>query len=156
MSLRDDFRRLAADDPHVRVLANATDGWFERRGITVLASTTGDSAVCVRAESCPTDASATARIMYWAADHSRDLAVELARSSLLALDEAERIGSPSIWGVVPLNAAAQHLREFLDAVVAARACRRDVSDEYPDHVFYVAAIDAARRYMERIVEAPVG
>ena len=147
MTAKDDFRTLARKDKHTRRLRDVSDEWIDNSGLTV--HSVPGVAIMTRKLVCPVDALSTGNIAYWAVDHSRKLEAALAQTSLQALAEAERIGSPSIWGWVAEN--APHLFEFLDRVVSVGACRRVQGEgTYRDGAFYIAPIREARRYMMRI------
>ena len=157
MTALDDFSRLARDDgTYVRVSQAKRELW-ERRGVTFVS--TGTTAIAMQDYACPIDPTATARILYWTVSDRRDIAVrhrDLADCLMLAFVEADRIGSPKIWGLVPEY--QDHLGAFLDRVVAADACEKtaglDESSEGRDNfggfVFYIADVTKARRFMESV------
>ena len=147
MTARDDFRRLAANHSHTKPLVGKDDDWFDKRDYTV--RSTAGAAIVTLEEPCPVESSATAKIKYWA-DDSRDGIAHFVATSQLALNEAVRIGSPAIWGYVKDD--APHLNEFLDKVVESGACRRIRGEnteqgDFRGGTFYIADVDAARRWM---------
>ena len=77
VTARDDFRDLASVDRHHKSLSRLTNRWFDRRGGQVLSAREGTrpmTAALVRSLPCPTDAEATAPILYWVVDTGRSAA----------------------------------------------------------------------------------
>jgi len=141
------MRELAAKHAHTRALTNKPDTWFAASGLTV--RDVPGSSVAIKELPCPVEPSATAMIKYWAADKRTGIR-HFIQASLQALAQADRIGSPAIWGWIKDD--APHLNAFLDQVVADGACRKvrgdkSVEGDFSGGTFYIADVDDARRWM---------
>ena len=152
MTDRDRFRELAANDVHARELAEASDGWFSRSGLTI--KSTPGAAIAMAVEECPVDPRARAKIAYWTVDlaHPR-LRRALTVTTRHALDYAEAHNT-KVWGFGSGADHGQHLYSFIQRIVDAGACKKIVTsppeEGQPDFsrgMFYVASVGPAREFL---------
>jgi hypothetical protein len=124
---RDAIRELAKVDTRHRFLATAEEGWYDRRGHTILIERARDGAPLVGVMlrypfECPADKTATMWIQYWLAnlDRKDELGPAFKASIQAIYDAMGLVRAQRVWGPVPTNAS--HLTNLLNPIAEAGKC----------------------------------
>lgn len=167
---RNDIRYLAQIDTHHGILGpeedgGVTDGWFDRKGYTLLSERAPDGIALVAValeypSPCQIDPTATLRIALWLANlDRRDELLPAYVKNIVAINEhMASVGAERVWGLVPKR--ADHLTGFLDLVAKAGACEKvdgsgipmlgalDESNDWRNAWFYIGDRQVVTDFME--------